>query len=123
MGAAGARQRGSLVRSLVHFVLPAAMLAPVVGLGVYLAWLLSTYHGLLAAGPGLNPEAAAAGALLVAQTALTTVCVFCGLLLVVFSKPPTPAWTGGDELSGDWRPTALAALLLAALLLGPSCCS
>ncbi|HEY7091961.1 MAG TPA: hypothetical protein VH393_02200, partial [Ktedonobacterales bacterium] len=25
-----------------------------------------------------------------------------------FVEPPTPWWTGGDVLSGDWRPTWLA---------------
>ena len=50
----------------------------------------------------------------VAQTALTIVSVLCGLLLLVFVEPPTAAWTGGDVLSGDRRPTILAVLLLVA---------
>ncbi len=53
-------------------------------------------------------------ALAVAQTALTTFCVLCGLLLLPFVEPPTAAWTGGDVVSGDWRPTLLAVALLAA---------
>ena len=53
------------------------------------------------------------GDLGVAQTALTTITVFCGLLLIPFVEPPTEAWVGGDELSGDWRPTVLALGMLA----------
>jgi len=39
-----------------------------------------------------------------------------GLLLVVFVEPPTPWWTGGDVLSGDWRPTGLAIILACAVV-------
>ena len=49
---------------------------------------------------------------LVAQTALTTFTVFAGLLLVVFVEPPTRFFVGGDEYSGDWRPTLLSLGLL-----------
>ena len=31
-----------------------------------------------------------------------------GLILIVFVEPPTQSWAGGDEFSGDWRPTLLA---------------
>jgi cation-transporting ATPase E len=44
---------------------------------------------------------------------LTTIAVLCGLLLIPFVEPPSPAWTGGDELSGDKRPGAVAAAMLA----------
>ena len=37
----------------------------------------------------------------------------CGILLIPFVEPPTKAWVGGDVLSGDWRPTLLAAGMLA----------
>ena len=30
----------------------------------------------------------------------------------IFVEPPTPWWTGGDELSGDWKPTILAVVLM-----------
>ena len=48
----------------------------------------------------------------VAQTALASFLVLAGLLLVIFVEPPTKWWTGGDELSGDWRPTIMAMLLI-----------
>ena len=44
----------------------------------------------------------------IARTALTTVTVLCGLVLIPFVEPPTEWWVGGDVLSGDWRPTLLA---------------
>ena len=40
----------------------------------------------------------------------------CGLFLVIFVEPPTEWWTGGDTLSGDWKPTILAVLLMAAFV-------
>jgi len=52
----------------------------------------------------------------VAQTTLTTFLVICGLFLVIFVEPPTEWWTGGDVLSGDWKPTILAAVLMAAFV-------
>ena len=47
-----------------------------------------------------------------ARTALTITSVLCGLLLILFLEPPTPSWTGANALSGDWRPAAMAGLLL-----------
>ena len=47
-----------------------------------------------------------------AQSAMTTTMVFCGLVLLPFVEPPTAAWVGGDELSGDRRPIVLALGLL-----------
>jgi cation-transporting P-type ATPase E len=48
----------------------------------------------------------------VAQSALTTFAVVCGLLLIPFVAPPTKAWVGGNTLSGDWRPSMMALGLL-----------
>ena len=80
----------SVIRSTSRFVLPAAFTVSVVSLAVYLAFLGTT------------------GDLEIARTALTTVTVLCGLVLIPFVEPPTEAWVGGDVLSGDWRPTFLA---------------
>jgi cation-transporting ATPase E len=49
----------------------------------------------------------------VARTALTTATALCGLVLISFVEPPMQVWAGGDVLSGDWRPTLLAAGMLA----------
>jgi len=80
----------SVIRSTSHFVFPAAFTVSVVSLAVYLAFLRT------------------AGDLEIARTALTTVTVLCGLVLIPFVEPPTEWWVGGDVLSGDWRPALLA---------------
>jgi cation-transporting ATPase E len=85
----------SLLRSVSHFVFPAAFTVAVVAIGVYLVYLHVTDDVELA------------------RTALTTTTVLCGIALVPFVEPPTPAWAGGDDLSGDWRPTLLALGMLA----------
>lgn len=109
-------RRGGLVRSLLHFVLPASLTLALVGLGIYLAYLVPTMQALQAAAPGIGAREAMAQALPVAQSALTTVTVLGGLLLIPLVEPPSPAWVGGDRLSGDPRPAWLAALLALAYL-------
>jgi cation-transporting P-type ATPase E len=91
----GFSSRSSALRSLAHFVLPAALTTAVAGVSVYLIVALS----------GDNSSAAHA------ETALTIMAVPCGLLLLPFLEPPTQWWEGGEALSGDWRPTVLAAAL------------
>jgi cation-transporting ATPase E len=95
----------NVLRSLRHFVLPAAFTVTVVTFAVYLGFLL-----------GVRREG-------VAQTALTIATILCGLALIPFVEPPTPTWAGGDKLSGDWRPTLLAlgmfAFLVATMLVPP----
>jgi cation-transporting ATPase E len=85
----------SLLRSVSHFVFPAAFTVAVVGIGVYLAYVQITDD------------------VGIARTALTTTTVLCGLALIPFVEPPTPAWVGGDKLSGDRRPAFLALGMLA----------
>jgi cation-transporting ATPase E len=84
----------SVIRSTGHFVFPAALTVAALSFGVYLFYLQT------------------ASDVAVARTALTTATVFCGLLLIPFVEPPTPFWAGGDVLSGDPRPTVLAAAML-----------
>jgi hypothetical protein len=50
----------------------------------------------------------------IAQSALTSFSIFCGLLLVLFVEPPSRMWVGGQHLSSDWRPAYLVMLLFAA---------
>jgi cation-transporting ATPase E len=80
----------SVVRSASSFVWPAAFTVSVVAVAVYLYFLGTT------------------GDVDIARTALTTATVLCGLVLIPFVEPPSQAWVAGDELSGDWRPSALA---------------
>lgn len=94
-----------LIPSSGYFVLPAGISIAVAGLAVF-ASILSL-----------------GGELEEARTALTVTSVVCGLLLLPFLSPPTEAWVGGDELTGDWRPTLMAGALLAlfvgGLFVGP----
>lgn len=98
----------SMVRSLLHFVLPAAFSLAVVGLTVYLGFLMAA----VMPGHPIDPQASVGDmiqqCLPVARTALVTVLVLCGSLLLPFLKPPTPAWVGGAPLSGDWRHSYVA---------------
>jgi cation-transporting ATPase E len=110
----GPASRRGLVRSLLHFVLPAALTLSLVGLAVYAVYLVTSYETMLASNLSLSEGEMFGRAVGIAQTALTTLTVFCGLLLVPFVEPPTPAWVGGNRLAGDWRPSILALLLFAA---------
>ena len=89
-----------LLRSVLGFVIPAAVTVAAVALAVYTGYVLNT-------------NALVSGNFTLAQTALTTVTVLCGLVLIPFAEPPTAGWVAGDEYSGDKRPTYLAVAMLA----------
>jgi cation-transporting ATPase E len=79
-----------VIRSASSFIFPAAITVFLVTLAIYLVQLVT------------SDEVNAA------RTALTTTSVLCGLVLIPFVEPPSKWWVGGDEFSGDWRPTLLA---------------
>jgi cation-transporting ATPase E len=66
----------------------------------------------MAASPGITEAQAFQQALPIAQSALTTFTVLCGLLLIPFADPPLRSWGDGTTHGGDWRPSVLALLLL-----------
>jgi cation-transporting ATPase E len=82
-----------LVLSSAHFVVPAALSIAAVSFGVYQVFLWTS-----------STE--------IARTALTTVAVFCGIILIVFAQPPTQTFAGGADVNGDWRPTLLSAAMI-----------
>jgi len=94
----GPVQRISLVRRLLHFVLPAAFTSCAVALLVFLYFLMTTRDTVYT------------------QHMLTYCVLGMGLLLLVFVEPPTRFWAAGDELSGDWRPTLVAIGMFIAFL-------
>lgn len=123
------RVKGSLVRIVIHFAVPATIATFVFGLLIYVGTFTLVMRSVvqvnvtsdMIAGiqqfvsvpydysqPGVFSFQVAQ---LVAQSALTGFFMFSGLVLLVFLEPPRPWFTGGDEFSGDWRPTILAALL------------
>lgn len=91
--------RGSLTRRIMHFVIPAVTMLTIGGLFVYLFFLTTSF---------MEDNILDNFDLEYAQHTLTYFTVLFGLLLIIFVEPPTEAWTGGDDLSGDWRPTIMA---------------
>lgn len=127
----GPTSRRSMLREIAHFVIPSSVLMFCFGLLVYIGAFFASASNLVDF--NVTPEAIAdfqryAGitydisttdafvfevSLLVAQSALTVFLIFSGLMLVIFVEPPAPWFVGGDELSGDWRPSIVAGLMLA----------
>jgi cation-transporting ATPase E len=107
----GAAPPPSALRQVLHFVIPAALTLSLLELAVHLAAYLSVEAALVLT---LGGPAAEAAAIAAAQTAVTAVGIFGGLLLLVFVEPPTKFWEGGDHLSGDARPALLALALVLA---------
>jgi magnesium-transporting ATPase (P-type) len=97
--AAGVLPSASLSRLLSRFVMPAAILMSAAGLVVYVFFLDRT------------------GELAYAQLTLTYTLVGCGLLLVIFVRPPGRAWLSGSGQRGDWRFVVLALALMVAFFL------
>jgi|SRR5579885_1261332 cation-transporting ATPase E len=89
----GPFQQRRPLRALLHFVLPAALTLSLLGLGVYLTTFLTAQLSM-------------------AQSALTTFTIVCGLLLIPFVEPPSKFWVGGSGPGGDWCPSLLALGLL-----------
>lgn len=86
----------NMLKKAAHFVIPAAVMLAVIGVGVYLYALENTQN------------------LETARTALVTVTVFCGMFLILFVKPPIPFFAVTDPLSADKRPVGMVILLVAA---------
>jgi cation-transporting ATPase E len=101
------RRHHSVVRSLLHFIIPAIFSTTFTALLVYLLYLLAVILDL-------PPEATFnQDSYAEPRTALVTILILCQLFLVIFLKPPTTAWVGGEPLSGDWRYTLVVSGLMA----------
>jgi cation-transporting ATPase E len=119
----GPGARTGLIPRLLRFMLPATLLSTAFGLLVFFGAIIIEYVVRAAdVAPSGEAQLLYGTVVPLAQTALTSFMIFSGLLLVVFAEPPTPWWVGGDELSGDWRPTLVVigcALLYGVILLVP----
>ena len=123
----GALPKGSMIENIAYFVLPASFTIYAFGLFIYVMTIaltsrnfdlrvditaemvesFRTYAGItydISAEDQFVQEVS----VLAAQSALTTFLIYSGLLLIVFVEPPIQWFAGGDEFSGDWRPTILA---------------
>ncbi|MGK7905078.1 MAG: HAD-IC family P-type ATPase [Hormoscilla sp.] len=98
----------SMMRSLLHFTLPATLSLSLVALGVYLGYLVAAIFQASADSGWMLDDRL----LSVPRSALVTILVLCGLLLMPFLKPPTRVWVGGEPLSGDWRYSIVASILI-----------
>ncbi len=89
-----ARTPRRLVLSSAHFVVPAALSIAAVSFAIYQLFLWTS-----------DVETA--------RSALVTTAILCGLVLIPFAQPPSPAFVGGAEFNGDWRPMVLAVMMVA----------
>ncbi|NJP11719.1 MAG: HAD-IC family P-type ATPase [Leptolyngbyaceae cyanobacterium RU_5_1] len=102
----GAIPRRSMVRSMLHFVIPATLTLTLVSLLVYLFYLVVAILDLQP-----NLELAQVD-YEIPRSALVTILVMGELLLLPFLKPPARFWVGGEPLSRDWRYSIVAVVLL-----------
>jgi len=107
----GLLPRRSMVRSMLHFVVPATLTLTLVSLLVYLFYLVVAVLNL--------PPGASSAQInhAIPRSALVAILVMGELLLIPFLKPPTTAWVGGEPLSGDYRYSIVAVGLLLLYLL------
>ncbi|MGG6270717.1 HAD-IC family P-type ATPase [Leptolyngbya sp. AN03gr2] len=105
----GSRDR-NLIRSMLHFYIPATITLTFVALFVYLLYLMRAVVDLA---PALELSQVDYN---IPRTALVTILVFCELLLILFLKPPLTCWVGGESISKNWRYTIVALILGAVYL-------
>lgn len=112
----GVTGRGTLPQRLFHFILAPVIVTTVFALLVFYGTLVGQFF-LRGGSVNLTAEMITPlypAALFTAQSTLVAFLVLVGLVTVIFVEPPTEWWTGGDPLSGDWRPTLLAVGLMLA---------
>jgi cation-transporting ATPase E len=90
---------GGLMRNVLPFIIPASLTIGVVETTVYIAYLRTTNDVELA------------------RTMLTVVAILCGMLTVLYVRPPSPRWEAGAPLAGDWRVMALVVTQAAVVVL------
>jgi cation-transporting ATPase E len=108
---AGQPEQRGMVRSALHFTLPAILTLAITGLMVYLGYLIAVYLVTPVPDGFISPQMLDQ-LLSVPRSALVTILVMCGLLLIPFLKPPTRLWVGGQAYSGDWRYTYMAIAMM-----------
>ncbi|MGH7921098.1 MAG: HAD-IC family P-type ATPase [Candidatus Dormibacteraceae bacterium] len=100
--------RRNLASDLVNFVAPVALVSSLFAVFLYCAcWVLQS--GRLPS--ATMPRSAAVVIERPAESCLVAFLILTGLLLVVFTRPPTRWWGVVERPSGDWRPALLAAAL------------
>lgn len=103
-----------VLRSILHFIIPAGASLATIGMFLYTIYFVATIQQL---DPNLSTvgpvyRSAYQVATFESRTILTNFLILCGIVLIVFVEPPTEFFVGGGTLSGDWRPTLLAGVML-----------
>ncbi|BAZ13482.1 HAD superfamily ATPase [Calothrix sp. NIES-4071] len=98
-------KHSSMVRSLLHFTIPATLSMTLVALLVFLLYLVRAVLDL-PPGQDINDVDYT-----LPRTALVTTLVLCHLFLLPFLKPPARIWVAAEPLSNDWRYTIAASVL------------
>jgi cation-transporting P-type ATPase E len=98
-------KHSSMVRSLMHFTIPATLTMTLVALLVFLLYLV---RAVLDLPPGQNINDVD---YTLPRTALVSILVLCHLFLLPFLKPPARIWVAAEPLSNDWRYTIAASIL------------
>ena len=106
----GPSSRGDFMSRLGRFVVPASLLMTLIAVGLYAIYATTSSTPFITTHPGGTAQAVGQ-AMYTAQTVVTAFLVYCALLLIPLTVPPTPFWSGGSELRRDWKPTALSVLL------------
>ncbi len=102
----GAIPRRSMVRAMLHFVIPATLSLTMTALLIYLLYLVVAVLDLPPNQDLSQVDYATP------RSALVTILIMGQLLLIPFLKPPSRFWVGGEPLSGDRRYTIVALVLL-----------
>jgi cation-transporting P-type ATPase E len=103
-----------LIRSVLHFVLPASLTLAVFSTILFAGFSYVTYFNLINQFPtsAFSTEQIIRltidNALPTVRTVLTTFIILSGLILTGFVTPRFKWLAGGNQLSKDWRPTLLA---------------
>jgi cation-transporting ATPase E len=106
----GKPRQKSVLKSMLNFTLPATLTLTPIAVAVYLGYLVTTIWSATQTGEEL--VALNDALLAVPRSALVTLLVSCGLLLVPFLKPPAGPWVAAEPLCGDRRYSLLALGLL-----------
>jgi cation-transporting ATPase E len=104
----GKQQHDTLGRTVIRFVLPAALLSSLAALTVFYGSIWLTVSSLPAAATSILQQQAFDAAVPAAQSSLTAFLVFVGLALIVFVEPPIDFLAVIQARSPDRRPTLLA---------------
>jgi cation-transporting P-type ATPase E len=116
----GKKDSKSLFESVLHFVLPSALLMSFYGVFLFFGltvlelFKIKTDLNLLNLGSISSPQFADAIQLVIPQlqTSLTIFIIFAGLILSIFVSPPVKKLAFGARSKRDFRPTFLAVSLV-----------